>query len=69
MKVSELIEKLKLLPQDATIYKTEGNGCSECDPDVIGSINDVYQVSFYEEGPYLEYVKGKRCLVKNVVVL
>lgn len=52
MKVSELIEKLSKLPQEATIMKESFDGCSECNPEGFGIYHEIFHVEFKEHGDY-----------------
>lgn len=52
MKVSELIERLKTMPQDAEVVKVSYNGCSECNGECFGYYSDIYHAEFKEYGDY-----------------
>ncbi len=66
MVVRELIEKLSKLPLDVQgcpVYMSNNDGCPDCDPEGMGNLNDVYEVTFKEEGNYPYHEK------KNIVVI
>lgn len=52
MKVSELIEKLKGLPQDAEVMKSSSDGCSECNCDSMEYYTEVYSAEYLKVGYY-----------------
>jgi hypothetical protein len=52
MKVSELIEELKKMPQDSEVMKSNSEGCYDCNPGSLPSYRDIYHVQYMETGEY-----------------
>ncbi len=50
MKVSEVIQKLNEMPQDAEVMFSESSGCPECNMDGISFWHDVFDIKYHKKG-------------------